>query len=93
MGKPLPLTLLRVINPCHLHDPNGMSLPDDINMTLSIGKGFTLLHISRRFYTRSNIGSTAAASTVKHGISVSMALCGDMISGSANDSPDMLSAP
>jgi hypothetical protein len=47
MGKPLPLTLLRVINPCHLHDPNGMSLPDDINMTLSLGKGFTLLHSSR----------------------------------------------
>jgi hypothetical protein len=35
MGKPLPLTLLRVINPCHLHDPNGMSLPDDITKTLS----------------------------------------------------------
>jgi hypothetical protein len=29
MGKPLPLTLLGVINPCHLHDPNGMSQPDD----------------------------------------------------------------
>jgi hypothetical protein len=35
MGKPLPLTLLGVINPCHLHDPNGMSQPDDINKTLS----------------------------------------------------------
>jgi hypothetical protein len=35
MGKPLPLTLLWVINPCHLHDPNGMSLPDDITKTLS----------------------------------------------------------
>jgi hypothetical protein len=43
MGKPLPLTLLRVINPCHLHDPNGMWLPDDVNMTLSLGKGLTLL--------------------------------------------------
>jgi hypothetical protein len=29
MGKPLPLTLLGVINPCHLHDRNGMSQPDD----------------------------------------------------------------
>jgi hypothetical protein len=35
VGKPLPLTLLRVINPCHLHDPNGISLPDDITKTLS----------------------------------------------------------
>jgi hypothetical protein len=35
MGKPLPLTLLVVINPCHLHDPNGMSQPDEINKTLS----------------------------------------------------------
>jgi hypothetical protein len=35
MRKPLPLTLLRVINPCHLHDPNGMSQPDDTNKTLS----------------------------------------------------------
>jgi hypothetical protein len=35
MGKPLPLTLLRVINPCHLHDANGMSQPDDITKTLS----------------------------------------------------------
>jgi hypothetical protein len=33
MGKPLPLTLLRVINPCHLHDRNGMSLPDDTDDT------------------------------------------------------------
>jgi hypothetical protein len=24
-----------VINPCHLHDPNGMSQPDDITKTLS----------------------------------------------------------
>jgi hypothetical protein len=35
MGKLLPLTLIRVINPCHLHDPNGMSLPDDTTKTLS----------------------------------------------------------
>jgi hypothetical protein len=35
MGKPLPLTLLGVINPCHLHDPNGMSQPDDITNILS----------------------------------------------------------
>jgi hypothetical protein len=35
MGKPLPLTLLGVTNPCHLHDPNGMSQPDDITKTLS----------------------------------------------------------
>jgi hypothetical protein len=35
MGKPLPLTLLRVINLCLLHDTNGMSLPDDITRTLS----------------------------------------------------------
>jgi hypothetical protein len=34
-GKTLPLTLLRVINPCHLHDPNGMSQPDDKTKTLS----------------------------------------------------------
>jgi hypothetical protein len=35
MGKPLPLTLLGVINACHLHDPNGMSQPDDTTKTLS----------------------------------------------------------
>jgi hypothetical protein len=35
MVKPLPLTLLRVINPCHLHDPNGMSQPDDTTKPLS----------------------------------------------------------
>jgi hypothetical protein len=35
MGKLLPLTLLGVINPCHLHDPKGMSQPDDITKTLS----------------------------------------------------------
>jgi hypothetical protein len=34
MGKPLQLTLLRVINPCHLHDPNGMPKPDDTTKTL-----------------------------------------------------------
>jgi hypothetical protein len=35
MGKALPLTLLGVINPCNIHDPNGMSQPDDNNNTLS----------------------------------------------------------
>jgi hypothetical protein len=49
MGKLLPLTLLRVINPCHLYDPHGMSLPDDINMTLSLSKGFTLLQEAAAF--------------------------------------------
>jgi hypothetical protein len=34
-GKPLPLTLLRMINPCHLHDTNEMSLPDDTDETLA----------------------------------------------------------
>jgi hypothetical protein len=43
MGKPLPLTLLGVIYPCHLHDPKGMSQPDDITKTLSLSTGFTLL--------------------------------------------------
>jgi hypothetical protein len=38
MGKPLPLTLLGVINPCHLHDPNGMSQPDEITK-LPLGTG------------------------------------------------------
>jgi hypothetical protein len=35
IGKPLSLTLLGVINPYHLHDPNGMSQPDDTTKTLS----------------------------------------------------------
>jgi hypothetical protein len=35
MEKPLPLTLLGVINSSHLHDPNGMSQPDDTTKTLS----------------------------------------------------------
>jgi hypothetical protein len=35
MGKPLPLTLLRVINPCHLHDVRKMTQPDDTTITLS----------------------------------------------------------
>jgi hypothetical protein len=35
MGKSLPLTLLGVINPCHLHDLNGMLLQDDITKNLS----------------------------------------------------------
>jgi hypothetical protein len=50
-------------------------------------------HISRRFPTRSNIGSTVAASTVKQGISVSIDLCGDTISWSVDGSRDMVSAP
>jgi hypothetical protein len=35
MGKPLPLTLLGVINPCHLHDVMEMTRLDDTNNTLS----------------------------------------------------------
>jgi hypothetical protein len=35
MGKPLPLTLLRVISPGHLHDPNWISQPYDSTKTLS----------------------------------------------------------
>ena len=34
VGKPLPLTLLEVMTPCHLHDPKRMALPDDTNDTL-----------------------------------------------------------
>jgi hypothetical protein len=39
MGKPLPLTLLRVINSCHLYDTSGMSHPDDTTKTLSKHRG------------------------------------------------------
>jgi hypothetical protein len=35
MENPLPLTLLKVINPCYIHDPNGMSQPDDTTKTIS----------------------------------------------------------
>jgi hypothetical protein len=35
MGKPLPLTLLRLINTCHLHDVRKMTQPDDTTKTLS----------------------------------------------------------
>jgi hypothetical protein len=34
MGKPIPLTLLGVINPCHLHDVTEMTRPDDTTNTL-----------------------------------------------------------
>jgi hypothetical protein len=42
---------LRVINPCHLHDPNGMSLPDDITKTLS-KHGGSLCYMHRHVPTR-----------------------------------------
>jgi hypothetical protein len=35
MGNTLPLTLLRVIKPCHLHDVRKMTQPDDTTKTLS----------------------------------------------------------
>jgi hypothetical protein len=35
MGKPLPLTLLGVNNPCHLHDVREMTQPDDTTNALS----------------------------------------------------------
>jgi hypothetical protein len=35
MGKPLPLTLLGVINPCRLHDVREMTRPDNNTNTLS----------------------------------------------------------
>jgi hypothetical protein len=34
MGKPLPLTLLGVIKPCHLHDVWEMTRPDDTTDTI-----------------------------------------------------------
>jgi hypothetical protein len=35
MGKPLPLTLLGVMNQCHLHDVREMTRQDDTTDTLS----------------------------------------------------------
>jgi hypothetical protein len=39
MGIPLPLTLLGVMNPCHLQDERDMTRSDDTTNTLSKHRG------------------------------------------------------
>jgi hypothetical protein len=54
MGKPLPLTLLGVMNPCHLRDDRGMARPDDSTDTRPTCGG-SLLYRSQGEFVRINV--------------------------------------